>query len=235
MRRPGLIVLAVTLLVGSVAAFTYTQKLKLERSPIEKARYDRWLSPGCDCPDELAPLSFLLRERERIDATIVDGDGDFVRMLLVASEQQPGRVRMEWDGRDEAGNVVPDGEYRVRVRLRDERRTIVIPVEIHVDTVPPDAELLGVSSMTLGPGEEVELRYSTNEFGRPLLLVDDERAARGRARKPGSNTVVWTGRVGESVLPAGIYSVSLVVQDRAGNRSDPTSAADITVTAAVGR
>jgi hypothetical protein len=230
-----MIVLAVTLLVGSVAAFTYTQKLKLERSPIGRAHFDRWISPECDCPRRMVQLSFELRERERIDATMVDGDGNLVKPLLPASEQGPGRVRMAWDGRDAAGRIVPDGDYRVRVRMRNERRTIVIPVEVHVDTVPPEAELLGVSSTTLGPGEEVELRYATNEFGRPFLFVDDERAARGRTRKPGRNTVVWAGRVGDSVVPAGIYSVSLVVEDRAGNRSDSTSAADIAVTAAVGR
>lgn len=235
MRRPGLIVLAVTLLVGSVAAFTYTQKLKLERSPVSTAHFDRWLSPECDCPRRTATLRFQLRERERIDATMVDGNGDFVKTLLVGSEQGPGQVATEWDGRNEAGMVVPDGDYRVRVRMRDERRTIVIPVEVHVDTVPPQARLLGVSSTTLAPGEEVELRYRTNEFGRPFLLVDDELADRKAARKPGRNTVVWAGRVGDSMVSAGIYSVSLVVQDLAGNRSDPTSAADIAVTAGAGR
>jgi hypothetical protein len=224
--------LAVALLVGSVAAFTYTQKLKLERSPIEKARFDRWLSPECDCPGQTASLRFRLRERERIDATIVDGDGDFVTTLLSRSEQGPGRVEMEWDGRDEAGRVVPDGEYRVRVRMRDERRTIVVPVDLHVDTVPPEAQLLGVSSTELAPGGRIELRYETNEFGRPLLLVDGRVAARGPARKPGRKTVIWEGRVRNRPLPPGLYAVSVVVQDSAGNRSEPTSPATIAVTAA---
>lgn len=222
-------VLAVTLLVGSVAAFTYTQKLKLERSPVGTARFERWLSPECDCPRQTAQLSFRLGERERIEATIVDADGDFVRTLLTGSEQEIGRVRMEWDGRDEAGRIVPDGDYRVRVRMRDERRTIVIPVEIHVDTVPPRARLRGVSSTTLELGEEIELRYETNEFGEPLLLVDGEVAARGPERKPGRKTITWEGRVRRTLLPPGIYSVSLVVEDRAGNLSEPTSAATIAI------
>jgi hypothetical protein len=225
-------VLAVTLLVGSVAAFTYTQKLKLERSPVGTARFfDRWLSPECDCPRETTLLTFQLRERERIDATIVDADGDFVKTLLASSQEGPGRVRTEWDGRDEAGRVVPDGNYRVRVRMRDERRTIVIPVDIHVDTVPPRALLLGVSSTTLERGEKIELAYETNEFGRPLLLVDDEPAAGGRKRAPGQKEVVWGGRVRRVLLPPGIYSVSLVVVDRAGNRSEPTASTDIAVIA----
>jgi hypothetical protein len=224
-------VLAVTLLIGSVAAFTYTQKLKLERSPVSTARFDRWLSPECDCPRETTRLTFRLRERERIDATIVDADGDFVRTLLTAVEQESGRVEMEWDGRDEAGRIVPDGDYRVRVRMRDERRTIVIPTEVHVDTVAPKVRLNGVSSTTLRPGDPIEFRYETNEFGRPLLLVDGKVAARGGERKPGRKTVIWAGRVRRDLLPPGIYSVSLLVEDSAGNRSEPTTATHIAVTA----
>ena len=225
-------VLAVTLLVVSVAAFTYTQKLKLERSPVGTARFfERWLSPDCECPRETTRLTFQLRERERIDATIVDADGDFVTTLLVGSEQGPGRVKTEWDGRDEAGRVVSDGDYRVRVRMRDERRTIVIPVEIHVDTVPPRARLLGVSSTTLARGEKIQLDYETDEFGRPILLVDDEPAVAGVQRQPGPGTVDWRGRVRRAPLPPGLYSVSLVVVDRAGNRSEPTASAHIAVTA----
>lgn len=223
--------LAVTLLVGSVAAFTYTQKLKLERSPVGTAHFDRWLSPECDCPHQIARLNFQLRERERIDATIVDGDGDLVTTLLAASEQGPGRVRMAWDGHDEAGRIVPDGDYRVRVRLRDKRRTIVIPVDVHVDTVPPRAILLGVSSTTLAPGDRVELRLETNEFGRPLLLVDGEAAATGPEGKPGVRLVDWAGLVQRVPLSPGLYSISLVVEDRAGNRSEPTASAHIAVTA----
>jgi hypothetical protein len=228
-------VLAVTLLVGSVAAFTYTQKLKLERSPVSTARFfDRWLSPECDCPRETTRLTFRLRERERIDATIVDADGDFVRTLLTASEQERGRVETGWDGRDEAGRIVPDGDYRVRVRMRDERRTIVIPVELHVDSVRPRTRLVGVSSTTLEPGDRIVLTYETNEFGEPLLLVDGEVAARGGERKPGRKTVTWAGRLRRDLLPPGIYAVSLVVEDSAGNRSESTTAAHIAVTAGPG-
>jgi hypothetical protein len=115
--------------------------------------------------------------------------------------------------------------------MRDERRTIVIPVELHVDSVPPRARLVGVSSTTLAPGDRIVLTYETNEFGTPLLLVDGEVAARGGGRKPGRKTVTWAGRLRRDMLPPGIYAVSLVVEDSAGNRSEPTTAAHIAVTA----
>ena len=39
------------------------------------------------------------------------------------------------------------------------------------------------------------------------------------------------GLSGGAPLPAGIYAVSLIVEDRAGNRSEPTASAHIAVTA----
>jgi hypothetical protein len=115
--------------------------------------------------------------------------------------------------------------------MRDKRRTIVIPVDVHVDTVPPRARLRGVSNTTLTPGGIV-FSYETNEFGRPLLLVDGKLAAGGPGREPaGLKTLTWAGRALRKLLPPGIYSVSLVVEDRAGNRSEPTDSTTIAVTA----
>jgi hypothetical protein len=126
---------------------------------------------------------------------------------------------------------VPDGDYRVRVRMRDERRTIVIPVEVHVDTVPPRARLAGVSNTTLAPGESIRLTVETNEFGTPLLLVDGEPAAAGPSGKPGRREVVWAGRADGAELPPGLYAVTIVVEDQAGNRSEPTRPTHIAVVA----
>jgi FlgD Ig-like domain len=136
--RRGMILLAVALLVGAVAAFTYTEAIKLQRKPVGKVRVDHRLSPGCDCPRETARIGFDLREAERIDVVIANRDGDEVRVLASDLRQPEGRrVVLTWDGRDDAGAVVPHGTYRVRVRLRDERRTVVIPEGIRVTRRAP--------------------------------------------------------------------------------------------------
>jgi hypothetical protein len=127
-----MVVLAVALLVGTAAAFTYTEKLKLERKPIAKARVDRLLLPGCDCRRETARIRFELRDAGPVRVTIVNGDGDHVRLLEAGLRGPRERVVLRWDGRDDAGSLVPDGSYRVRLRLLDERRTIQIPDGIRV-------------------------------------------------------------------------------------------------------
>lgn len=228
-RRHGMTFLALALLVGSVAAFAYTERLKLERSPVERTRFDRWLSPTCSCPGEAAALSFVLREPERIDVTVVDG-GETVRTLAAGLRRPPGRVAFTWDGRDDAGQVVRDGDYRVRVRLRDERRTIVIPKEVHVDTKPPRARLISVSPALLAAGDRVRVRYRANEPARPVLLVDGELAAQGRLRPPGARRLTWTARLGAVPLAPGPHEIALAVEDRAGNRSAQTDPVTIVVT-----
>jgi FlgD Ig-like domain len=130
--RPGMILLGVALLVGTAAAFTYTEAIKLERKPVGKVRVTSPLSPGCDCPRETARIGFDLREPERIDVIVTRRSGDEVRVLASDLRRPKGRVRLRWDGRDDAGLVVPNGVYRVRVRLKDERRTIVFPEGIRV-------------------------------------------------------------------------------------------------------
>ena len=217
------LVLAVALLVGAVAAFTYTQKLKLTRAPVGVPHFDRWLAPGCDCPQGSASLSFLVRKPQRIDVDVVDRDGDPVRTLASDVRRPVGRVEYEWDGRDDSGAAVADGPYRVRVRLLDDRRTIVIPVDVNVDTRPPRLTDVRVAPTTVAVGEEVGIRFVTSEFGRPLVVVDGEVAVRGPDGRAGARRAVWTPSA------PGSYEVAVAFEDRAGNVSEPAGATQVTV------
>jgi FlgD Ig-like domain len=193
--RRGTTLLAVALLVGCAAAFAYTESLKLEDQPVTRVRLDRWLSPTCDCPGETAELSFRLREAEQLDVTVVDGDGDRVRTLESALEAPAGRVVVTWDGLDDTGQVVPDGPYRLRLRLRDERRSVEIPEDVNVDTRAPRVRLASVSPTLLASGERVDVRFRVDEPAKVVLLVDGARVPRGGWRRPGARTLAWAGRV----------------------------------------
>ena len=221
MARRWPLLLAVALLVGAVAAFSYTEKLKLTRAPVGVPRFDRWLAPGCDCPQGSASLSFLVRKPQRIDVDVVDRDGDPVRTLASGVRRPVGRVEYEWDGRDDAGAAVADGPYRVRVRLLDDRRTIVIPVDVNVDTRPPRLTDVRVAPTTVAVGEEVGIRFATSEFGRPLVVVDGEVAASGPVGRAGVRRAFWTPSA------PGSYEVAVAFEDRAGNVSEPAGATQV--------
>jgi hypothetical protein len=207
-----LIVLAVALLVGSAAAFTRSERLKLAASPVAKPKFDRRLSPACGCARAASSLSFLLRRPERLDVSVVDSDGGHVATLADAQESEAGTVSFEWDGRDDEGEVVPDGRYRLNVRLERDRRTILIPKTILVDTAPPQVGI--VEAVTTEDG--VLVRYRTDEGVRVRVLLDDEKIASDSRLKPGVGRVTWE--------PAGTppaSGVTLVAVDRSGNRTEP--------------
>jgi hypothetical protein len=231
-RPLWLVLLAVTLLVGTVAAFTYTEKLKLERPPLQKLRTEAWLSPVCECPQETVRVTFGLREPERVTVTVEDANGDVVRELAVALRQPAGRVRLAWDGRDDAGGIVPDGPYTVLVRLLGEGRTFVARRPVNVDTRAPVVTLESVSPTTPAPGEPLEVVYEADEKARALLSIDGEQVAEGVRRRPGRRTLAWSGLVAGRPLAAGPHAATLQAVDRAGNVSAPTSPLTLIVTPA---
>jgi hypothetical protein len=130
--RTALIVLAVALLVGSAAAFTRAERLKLAPSPVSKPKFDRQVRPNCSCSDRRARLSVLFRRPGQVDVSIVDADGGHVATLVRGKQLPAGRTAFRWNGRDDAGEVVARGRYRVQIRLVDVRRTILIPNTIVV-------------------------------------------------------------------------------------------------------
>jgi hypothetical protein len=234
LRRAAVTALVLALLAGTAAAFVVTEELKLERSPIARPQFDRIFSPVCDCVKETARLVFGLRSADTIDAVIVDADGDPVRTLASGSRRGRGRVVFRWGGRDDAGALVPEGVYRLQVRLADQRRTIVIPNRIRVDTTPPIVVLEGVAPRRLSPdgdgrNDTARVTFSSSERARPLVLVDGAVAARGRIRAAGTKALAWRGTKAGKPLPAGLYALSLEARDRAGNLSDPTAATAVTI------
>jgi hypothetical protein len=207
MGRTALIVLAVALLVGSAAAFTRSERLKLAASPLGKPKFERHLSPTCDCRHATASLSFLLRRPERLDVSVVDSDGGHVATLADGEDFEAGTVSFEWDGKDDGGQVVPDGLYRLKVRLERDRRTILIPKTILVDTAAPQVRILDAVSGVDG----VQVRYRTNETARAILVLDGKKVARGS-----KGQVSWQP---QSTPPT--EGLTLVAVDRAGNRAEP--------------
>ena len=222
-----MILLAVSLLVGSAAAFAWTEKLKLERSPIVRPRFAPVFSPTCACRQRTARLALRLRRADTIDAVIVDGDGEVVRTIVSHSRRAPGRMTFHWDGTDDGGDVVPDGSYRLRLHFADERRTIVIPNVIHVDTHAPVVELMRLAPHELSPdgdgrNDRARIVFRVSESARPLILLDGTLAERGTSYAEGTGTLVWRGTADRRPLPAGPYFVTVQARDRAGNVSAPT-------------
>ncbi len=216
-----LIVLAV--LGATAAAFAFTERVKLERSPITGTRVDRVFSPVCECARNVAVISFVLRRRGTVTVDMLGSDGRRVRRLVRDREELKGRVAYTWDGRDDLEQVVDEGVYRPRVELEERGRTIVLPNPIRVDTTAPRIRLLRVLPKVFSPDgdgrrDRVTARYETNEQARAMMLVDGRRRVLSKFRST-EGQLIWFGRVNGRPVSPGTYEIRLRAFDRAGNRA----------------
>ena len=235
MARIASIVLVVALLAATAAAFALTQGLKLQKSPIFGTRIPvPVFSPVCGCDKEVARIEFKLRKADRLDVSIVDGD-EVVRTIERDTSHPKGAVVIEWDGRGDDGEILPEGDYQPRVRLRDTRQTITFPNDITLDVTPPviqdDVTIRPrvISPDGDGHADKLTVRYSLNEDGRGALVVNGKRRGLGTLFPRREETIVWNGKADGRPLRQGVYSLQLVAFDPAGNRTERTTPVRVTV------
>lgn len=213
--------LVAALLVATSAAFVVTEKLKLTRSPIVGPTVAKVFSPICDCATSTAEIRFRLRTPDRVSVEIVDSKGRVVREL--ARDRPQGRrfVRYVWDGRGSDGRVVGEGTYKPRIHLDRQRRTIVMPNRIRVDTTPPRVTSFTARPTVISPdgdgrSDRAKIRYRVDERAVVELYVGGVRALRRLGTRT-SGTMDWFGTAAGEPLPEGVYTLRLVARDLAGN------------------
>jgi hypothetical protein len=220
--------LVLGLLGGTAAAFAVTEHLKLVRSPIYRTQVDnKVFSPVCRCSTQKARIRFALRQADRLTLSIENDDHKVIRTIVANYRVRRGGFGRWWDGRDDAGAVVPDGVYEPRVHLAHQHRTIVLPNPITVDTKPPSVKVLSwiPRHHVLTPDrnflhERLEIRYRVSEAAHVILYVDGKLRYRSRSQQT-TGVARWFGHVNGRAVPEGRYRVTLAARDIAGNLSRP--------------
>jgi len=229
--RLASIVLVVALLAATLAAFALTQGLKQQKSPVFGTDVDPILfSPVCGCETQSTTIAFRLRKPDRLDVTILDGN-EVVRTLATGRRFER-EVRLEWDGRDDAGEVLPEGEYRPRVHLEEDRSTITFPNDMRIDVTPPTLESVRVEQRVISPDgdgrrDRAVVRYALSDDAKALLFVNGRRHTETRLRSRG--TIVWNGKQDGTTLPPGLYTLSVSARDQAGNLADASEQVTVRV------
>ena len=212
-----------TLLVATAAAFVYTEKLKLTPSPILGTHVTKVFSPALGS----AEISFRLRTAGTVRVSIVAAGGDVVR-TVADRPYEKGRVTVAWDGRDDTGNVVPEGSFKPRVHLSAGRRTIELPNPIRVDVAGPEILSSVADPVVFSPDGDgrvdgITVRYRLDEPGRMVLKVNGKRRVRTRFART-QDALHWYGIVNGKPLRAGAYALELRAVDPAGNLGPPAFA-----------
>jgi hypothetical protein len=247
--RVLLVLLFLLVIGGTAVAFAVTESKKLETAEVSRTRFvgpdgqvvvhNRVFSPVCDCDQAVALLEFRLRRADRVTASIVGSSDEEVRRLIEGKRLTRGTHQLAWDGRDDAGAVVPDGPYRLRISLVRAGRVFPVPMVFRVDTRAPDVTLVRAGPTRITPNgdgkqDKVWVRYVSSENAAPRLAVGGTIVSRGAVREAGRSALSWLGRVDGVASTPGDYELFVTVKDRAGNVSTPIGPIEITLTAGDG-
>jgi FlgD Ig-like domain len=206
------------LLAATATAFAVTERLKLEDSPVIRTTFAGRFSPKL--VDER--IRFRLRREEDISLDISDSKGTIVKHGVGSGVFGQAYHQFAWDGRDDSGQIVPDGTYHVELTLRDEDRTIEFPRPVVVDSTPPTIQDVTIRHRLFSPdgdrrADQINVHYTFSEPAYAILYVDGKRVARSYRKKP-VGTIQWYG----SGKRPGDYRLALAAQDLAGNIAGST-------------
>ncbi len=174
-------------------------------------------SPNGDGRADTVAVPYTINEAGYLDGTVMNAAGAPVRSLI--SSVHAGAGRLVWDGRDNAGTVVPDGFYTISVTGIDDAGSSSAPqaARVAVDTAlsrvtsstsvfyPQDGDRYARSA-TLG--------YTLTSPATVRWVVADAAGAVVRTLSagvpiaPGTVRVAWDGRsdAGSFVPPGTYYS-----------------------------
>lgn len=195
-----------------------------ERSPLTLAAElnNELISPNGDGVLESTTLGLSLSRAALVSLRVIDASGA-VRRTLADAQALNGFQSLTWDGKDGAGVVVQDGEYRMALRVVDPAQPAhfeeaELPVD--VDNTPPQLRMLapagaysnGRGALTLEVDEAHPLGVQVSATpALPGLLAQHEGG--------GTLELAQLDDVAE-----GEYSLQIEAQDRAGNRSQLSQA-----------
>jgi len=187
---------------------------------------DTVFSPNGDGVKDTAELHYRVLEPVHLEFYVLDGADNLIRTFL-RDYAAPAEDRITWDGRDENGRIVPDGEYRIRV--------FDYEFFFHVDNTPPDVDLelssidLEVSANLLGLAVDPNMKTWVVEYGQgenpqEWYKYRDGIGALGQVDQEGRRLRKTISSFHEDTLEFAVgKKFRMTAEDHAGNRATAVS------------
>jgi flagellar hook assembly protein FlgD len=190
-----------------------------------------WLSPNGDGVDDATKLSFRTTRSAKVTVSVSDTSGKVVRRVSLGT-LAGGAHTWSWDGRGGAGAVLPDGTYALSVKAANTVGSVAVAVRAHVDTTPPSATWSS-NTVTMKFGRTVRLGYRVSDALSPRASVTlVVTSAAGKLVKSVTlPAVAVSAKTAWAFKPTarGVYHVTIVATDLAGNRQAAPAALKLTV------
>lgn len=189
-----------------------------------------------DSPDPFRPtgtnvntIKYTLSENANVVLKIYDSSNQLVK-TLVNGPVTAGAKSITWNGKNDAGAIVPTGTYTYTVDATDSfnKQALQVSGTIAVDITAPT-----ISSITATPNpftangtNLLSTGYTLSESAKVTVSIYNSSNALVKTvitnalQAAGANTVTWNGKNSSSVLvSAGTYTYKITATDPVGNIS----------------
>jgi len=207
----------------SLAAVFGVQRIESRRATFGEPYAARFFSPNGDGRQDKAEVRFTMAHSGRVTIRIRDAKGDVVRTL--PTFRASGGEQLDWDGRDDVGDVVADGTYDVRLTRAGERREYAPTEPVRVETTPPVAV---IDRATIREGAFIGL--AALEEGATLVFEDTDGEVLENVRvwrpAPGTESGTFERTPPRGTIPVRFKAplaidpddLRIYAEDRSGNR-----------------
>jgi hypothetical protein len=141
-RIDAAVVVFALLVVATVAAFAYAQRLKRDPLVVDRVTFGKHpgkaFTPNGDCINDTERIKFRTTTSNDATVQVVKPGGEVVATLARGKFLKRYTFHVfHWNGTQRGGGTAPQGRYKLRVTLEDEDRTLVLPGTIRLHDVPP--------------------------------------------------------------------------------------------------
>jgi len=176
------------------------------------------------CQYQKTTFTYTVSEKSLVKLTVYNATGQPVR-YLVWEWKEKGTYTVQWDGKDSAGSIVPEGQYRACIWGRDQcgKESVWTCKIVLVQCQPPQCTLSALpATFKACAGEKTTFTYGVNEKALVKLSVYDMNNSLRRYlvwawKEAGSYTVQWDGKDNAgNLVPEGWYRAYMWAQDVVG-------------------
>ncbi|MDD4910186.1 MAG: FlgD immunoglobulin-like domain containing protein [Candidatus Omnitrophica bacterium] len=171
--------------------------------------------------DDIANISFTTTKQGFFDIKVLDSNGQIVRQFVygvLTPEPQSNLINLQWNGRDQNGNPVPNGTYTLIVNAgsvnRQKAATINVSKNVFITTAritpnpfSPDGD---------GVDETTAISYSLSENSYVSVEIYNQQSALVRKLTDnqflsyGNHSTIWDGKDEQGAyLPEGRYTIKI--------------------------